>query len=414
MTEQGNPADLGRLFREVRGQALATLIRRFGDIDVAEDALQDAMVVATEKWPDRGVPVNPAGWLITTARNRAIDRFRREKRGRELHDDVVAVETDRRETGDSVDDFDSDRLRLVFTCCHPALKLESRVALTLRLIGGLTTEEVARAFLVSESTMAKRLVRAKYKIKAARIPYVIPGANELAERLGAVLSVVYLIYNAGADNPDRAALRSLAVNLSRDLAGLLPGEPEVEGLLALILLSESRIPARFDGPRPVLLRDQDRTQWDETLIAEGVRKVNALVDSPRPGSYQLQAAIQAQHCLASIYEDTDWKRILELYDRLYELNPTPVVAMNRAIALGEVNGPDEALAELDSIGDKLVGYRLWHAARGSYLAEVGRTDEAQTSYQTALELATTDGERSHLTAELRRLQNPAETTSPTM
>ncbi|HLA86087.1 MAG TPA: sigma-70 family RNA polymerase sigma factor, partial [Thermoguttaceae bacterium] len=330
------------MFREVYGQAVATLIRVFGDITLAEDAVQDAFVVAIDRWQTGGIPPNPAGWIVTTARNRAIDGLRRSARGRELHEQQVVAASTPRGRGDDWEEggpVSDDQLRLIFTCCHPALRTEHQVALTLRLVGGLSVNEVARSFLVSESAMAKRLVRAKYKIKAAKIPYRVPAEADLPERLRSVLSVVYLIYNIGGDDPERASLRSDAIRLARSLAGLMPNDPEAAGLLALMLLNESRMPARTAQGTLVLLRDQDRTRWDRTMIEEGHAIVRACVRRDRPGPFQLQAAIQAVHCNADSFEATDWPQIVALYDHLFSFMPTPVVALNRAIAIGETEGP---------------------------------------------------------------------------
>ena len=391
-----------RVFRGVYGQAVATLVRVFGDITLAEDAVQDAFVVASDRWPSDGIPPNPAGWIITTARNRAIDVVRRAARGRELHEELGAAgdpSTSLEEDSPVTD----DQLRLIFTCCHPALRTEHQVALTLRLLGGLSVDEVARSFLVSQSTMAKRLVRAKYKIKAAKIPYRVPADADLPERLRSVLSVVYLIYNTGADDADRAALRSDAIRLARALVGLMPDEPEAAGLLALMLLSESRMPARIDDGALVLLRDQDRSRWDRALIEEGHTIVRACIRRDQPGPFQLQAAIQAVHCDAASFEATDWRQIVTLYDHLYTLMPTPVVALNRAIAIGEVEGPAATLAALDEITNDLENYHLLHATRGAMLRKLGQPLAAKAAYERAAELAPTEMERRFLAKEIEEL-----------
>ncbi|MGH9136796.1 MAG: RNA polymerase sigma factor, partial [Acidimicrobiales bacterium] len=359
-----------RVFRDEYRQVVATLVRVFGDITVAEEAVQDAFVVASARWPRDGVPPTPAGWIVTTARRRAIDGRRRAARGRELGELVEATERATSEGADVEKDngpVKDDQLRLIFTCCHPALRLEHQVALTLRLLGGLSIEEVARSFLVSDAAMAKRLVRAKHKIKAARIPYRVPHDADLPDRIHAVLSVVYLIYNTGADDPARAELRHEAIRLARALVELLPDEPEATGLLALLLLVESRASARWAAGEQVLLADQDRTRWDRALIAEGHELVRTCIRRDRPGPFQLQAAIQAVHCAAESVEATDWAQIVALYDHLHELAPTPVVALNRAIAIGEVDGPARALEALDRLAVELDGYHLWHAARGAVL-----------------------------------------------
>lgn len=382
--------NLEATFRQVHGQAVATLARVFGDISLAEDAVQDAFVRAGRRWPVDGTPANPAGWIITTARNRAIDLGRRATRGRELNDQLrveARTTSDPTESQDDQGPVADDQLRLIFTCCHPALKFEHRVALTLRLLGGLDVEEIARSFLVSESTMAKRLVRAKYKIKAAGIPYRIPAPDDLPGRLHAVLAVIYLIFNAGADDDRRSTLRADAIRLGRSLSDLLPDQPEVSGLLALMLLVEARMPARAVDGSSVLLRDQDRTQWDRALISEGHQIVHSCIRRNRPGPYQVQAAIQAVHCQALTYEETAWDQILTLYDQLFQMTPTPVVALNRAIAVGEVDGPEPALRVLDAIEPQLQGYHLFHATRGSLLSRLGRDSEAHAAFETALRFA---------------------------
>lgn len=394
-------ADVEQAYRAAHGAAVATLTRLFGDITLAEDAVQDAFVIASDRWRD-GVPPNPAGWIITTARNRAIDTLRRTSRGRELEAAVAqsAVRTDE-VFEDAI--MKDDQLRLIFTCCHPALRVEHRVALTLRLLGGLSVEEVARSFLVSEAAMAKRLVRAKYKIKAARVPYRVPPAEELPKRLGAVLAVLYLVYNTGADDPARAALRADAIRMARSLAELLPGEPEVAGLLALLLLNESRIPARTAGGEPVVLRDQDRSRWDPALIVEGQGLVRECIRRNRPGPYQLQAAIQAVHSASPSVESTDWEQIVSLYDQLMNLAPTPVVALNRAIAVGERDGPAPGLAETEKLEETLDTYYLFHATRGTLLESLGRNAEARAAFERAVEMAPTDQNRRFLDGRLRDL-----------
>jgi len=396
-----------RVFREAYGQAVATLIRLFGDITLAEDAVQDAFVVASDRWRRDGIPPNPAGWIVTTARNRAIDDLRRSARGRDLHEQLGMVaprshQADLGEWGEDRPEGD-DRLRLMFTCCHPALRPEHRVALTLRLLGGLSVEEVARSFLVTESAMAKRLVRAKYKIKAARIPYRVPDEADLPSRLSSVLSVLYLIYNTGLDGPERASLGSEAIRLARALVALMPDEPEAAGLLALMLLSESRSPARAVEGELVLLRDQDRTTWDRAMIEEGQAIVRACIRRGRPGPYQLQAAIQAVHCDADSFEVTDWPQIVALYDQLFSVIPTPVVALNRVIAVAEVEGPNAALMTLDAIAPDLESYHLLHAARGTMLRRLGQRDAAQAAFERAAHLAATEADRQFLAQQIEEL-----------
>lgn len=394
--------DVERAFREAHGQAVATLTRIFGDITLAEDAVQDAFLTAVRRWPRDGVPDNPAGWIVTTARNRAVDVVRRSRRGRELTEEIATdrLRTESRFGPEDQELVQDDQLRLIFTCCHAAIRVEHQVALTLRLIAGLTPAEVAAAFLVSEETMAKRLVRAKYKINAAHIPFRVPDDAELPDRVRAVLSVLYLIYNAGADDVRRRDLRAEAIRLTRVLVALMPDEPEAVGLLALMLLSDARITAGRDGTGVVLLKDQDRSLWNNTLIAEGQELVLDCMRRRRLGPFQLQAAIQAMHCAARRYEETDWAAIVRFYDRLLAVMPTPVVALNRAVAVSETKGPEAGLALLDGVSDALDRYHLLHAARGSMLERLGRPHEAADAYDRAAALARTDADISFLT--LRR------------
>jgi len=403
----GEATGVERVFREVYGQAVATLIRIFGDITLAEDAVQEAFVVASDWWRSDGIPPNPAGWIVTTARNRAIDDLRRSARGLGLHEQLGAVATTSQGPGTEEWGEDGpvrdDQLRLIFTCCHPALRTEHHVALTLRLLGGLSVDEVARSFLVSEPAMAKRLVRAKYKIKAAKIPYRVPEEPDLPERLRSVLSVLYLIYNTGLDGPERAPLRSEAIRLASALAELMPDEPEAAGLLALMMLSESRVPARTAEGALVLLRDQDRTKWDRTMIEEGHAIVRACIRRGQPGPFQLQAAIQAVQCDAGSFEATGWPQIVALYDHLFSVMPTPVVALNRAIAVAEIEGPGTALTTLDAIAPDLDNYHLIHAARGTMLRRLGRRDAAQAAFERAAHLAATEAERRFLAQQLQEL-----------
>jgi RNA polymerase sigma-70 factor (ECF subfamily) len=373
---------------------VATLIRIFGDIDVAEDAVQEAFTVALRKWSADGLPPNPGGWITTTARNRAIDRLRRESRGGEVLGEAAVLSQGNDDLGapEEVRPVQDDRLRLIFTCCNPALSTEAQVALTLRLLGGLTTDEVARAFLVAEPTMAQRLVRAKNKIKAARIPYRVPEDHELPGRLRPVLAVVYLVYNAGVTGPAGPGLCSEAIRLARILATLMPDEPEVDGLLALLLLTESRRASRTkpDGSL-VVLGEQDRTRWDRALIEEGQTIVRRCLRRNQPGSYQLQAAINAVHADAPTVGATDWSQIVALYDRLLAIAPTPVVALNRAVAVGEVRGPAAALSLVDDLD--LDNYPPFHATRADLLRRLGQHSEAASAYERAAAMAPTDAER---------------------
>ena len=384
--------EVEEVFREAYGQAVSTLVRVFGDITLAEDAVQEAFVLASDRWAVDGIPPSPAGWIVTTARHKAIDHLRRSARGRELLEELGTIkEADEDQPGQVV--VSDDRLRLIFTCCHPSLRTEHQVALTLRLLGGLTVGEVASSFLVTESAMAKRLVRAKYKIKAAKIPYRVPKEADLPERLRSVLSVLYLIYNTGADDPDRSGLRHEAIRLARALVDLMPDEPEAAGLLALMLLGESRMPARTMGGELVLLADQDRSRWDRSSIAEGQEIVRSCIRRNRPGPFQIQAAIQAVHCDAQSFEDTDWDQIVTLYHQLFAIVPTAVVALNRAIAIGETEGPNAALEALEEVSSELDDYYLLQATRGAMLQRLGRNKAARSAYQRAADLAPTDRDR---------------------
>jgi RNA polymerase sigma-70 factor (ECF subfamily) len=390
-------AATGRIFREESGRSIASLVGAFGDIDLAEDAVQEAFAVAARSWPRGGLPPNPGGWITTTARNHAIDRLRRESRGRELLRKVAALspaEEDASIPGEE-EAVEDDRLRLIFTCCHPALSKEAQVALTLRLLGGLETAEVARSFLVAEATMAQRLVRAKRKIKAARVPYRVPEEQELPDRLPPVLTVVYLIYNAGVDRPPEDELCAEAIRLARILGTLMPDEPEVAGLLALLLLTESRRASRTgpDGSL-VLLAEQDRSRWDPALIKEAQAIARGCLRRNQPGPYQLQAAINAVHADAATFADTDWAQIVALYDQLLALAPTPVVALNRAIAIGELQGPAAALALVEELD--LDGYYAFQATRADLLRRLGRSSEAVAAYERAAALAPTEAERDFL------------------
>ncbi|MBW3657854.1 MAG: RNA polymerase sigma factor [Actinobacteria bacterium] len=393
MTADVDAAAIGRVFREESGRSVATLVRIFGSIDLAEDAVQEAFVIASRKWPADGMPPNPGGWITTTARNRAIDRLRRTARGRELVGELAVLEQRGHDGAHDVGAVRDDQLRLLFTCCHPALSVEARIALTLRLLGGLTTEAVASAFLVAVPTMAQRLVRAKRKITQARIPFRVPDQQDLPERVGAVLHVLYLVYNAGADGDGE--LCADAIRLARVLAELLPDAREAVGLLALLLLTEARRAARYDAAGGfVVLRDQDRSRWDRALVEEGHALVRALLRENEPGPFQLQAAIAAVHTDAATYADTDWHQVLALYDQLYARQPTPVVALNRAIAVGEVAGPGPALSIVDRLD--LDGYLPWHASRAHLLRRLGRHREADQEFARAAALATDPAQRAWL------------------
>ncbi len=395
---------IDRIFREESGRSVATLIRVFGDIDAAEDAVQDAFAIALRKWPADGLPVNPGGWITTTARNRAIDQFRREARGRAILGELI--DEGEETNGEQAQPVQDDRLRLIFTCCHPALSVEAQVALTLRLLGGLNTTEIARAFLVAEPTMAKRIVRAKHKIRAAHIPYRVPPEDELPLRLRPVLSVLYLTYNAGTEGPSGDELRREAIRLARSIASLMPDEAEVAGLLALLLLTESRWHARFGGDGSlVLLSDQDRGLWDRAMIGEGQAIVRACLRRNHPGPYQIQAAINAVHADAESIETTDWSQILVLYDQLFAVAPTPVVAMNRAIVLAEVDGPEAALAIVDRLD--LDDYHLFHATRADLLRRLERYDDATHAYANAARLAASSAERAFLLRKLNENRDAA-------
>jgi RNA polymerase sigma-70 factor (ECF subfamily) len=418
VTDDVTPELVDRLFREESGRAVATLIRQIGDWDIAEDAVQDAFLTAIERWPRDGSPARPGAWITTTARNRALDRLRRRRRldakatqlgldpSGQQHIDVEAIVVEREEAAHPIVD---DRIRLIFTCCHPALAMESRVALTLRTLGGLQTPAIARAFLVPEPTLAQRLVRAKRKIRDAGIPYRVPPDHLLPERLEGVLRVLYLIFNEGyaassGDALTRPDLSAEAIRLTRVLARLMPDEPEVLGLLALMLLTDARREARSVDGELVLLEEQDRSRWDAHLIAEGRRLLETAWRTGRPGSYCLQAAIALSHDEAAAHAATPWPRIIELYSMLYRVEPSPVVRLNLAVAQAMASGPERGLGIIEGLGDDLAGYPYLHAARADLLRRLGRLEGSREAYERALALTDNASERRFLERRLREVR----------
>jgi len=401
-----------RAHHEEWARVVASLTRRFGDLDIAEEAAAEAFATAVERWPSDGVPPNPGAWLNTTARRKAIDRTRRESKRDDKHKEAQMVYDDPPEPLGAIED---DRLRLIFTCCHPALAMEARLALTLRLVGGLTVPEIARAFLVGESALGQRITRAKAKIKAARIPYRVPSAEDLPARLSGVLAVLFLVFNEGylATGPDTDPLRhdltAEAIRLTRLIRALLPGDGEVAGLLALMLLTEARRTARISANGElVALDEQDRRAWDAELIAEGHRLVRerlaAAAAGVAPGRYQILAAINAVHTSARDFHDTDWSQILALYDQLVHLDPSPIIALNRAIAVAELDGPEVALAIVDRLAEALAGYHAYHATRADLLRRLGQSQQSRAAYDRAIELAGNTAETAYLTRRRDQLQ----------
>jgi RNA polymerase sigma-70 factor (ECF subfamily) len=399
--------------REEWARVVATLTRRFGDLDIAEDAAAEAFAVAVERWPAEGVPPNPGAWLTTTAKRVAIDRIRREsKRDDKQKEAQMLYDSDPPEPLGAVDD---DRLRLIFTCCHPALATETRVALTLRMVGALTVPEIARAFLVQETAMERRITRAKAKIKAARIPYRVPSAEDLPARVSGVLAVLFLVFNEGylatgpGTDPVRHELTAEAIRLTRLVRALIPDDGEVAGLLALMLLTEARRTARVsaDGEL-VTLDEQDRGAWDAALIAEGHQLVRerlaAVAAGSAAGRYQILAAINAVHTSARHMDETDWSQIVALYDQLVRIDPSPIVALNRAIAIAELDGPEVAMAAIDRLAEAMEGYHAYHATRADLLRRLGLTEKSRAAYDKAIELAGNTAE----TAYLRRRRNQLE------
>ena len=395
-------AAITRAHHEEWSRVVATLARRFRDLDVAEDAAAEAFATAVARWPSDGVPPNPGGWLTTTAHRKAVDRLRRESKRADKHQEAQLLSCD--DPPEPRGAIDDDRLRLIFTCCHPALAMETRVALTLRMVGGLTVAEIARAFLVQESAMGRRITRAKAKIAAARIPYRVPSAQDLPVRVSGVLAVLFLVFNEGylatgpGTDPVRHDLTAEAIRLTRLIRGLLPQDGEVAGLLALMLLTEARREARVsaDGEL-VTLAEQDRGAWDAAMVAEGHQLVRErLASGVAPGRYQLLAAINAVHTSATDVRATDWSQVVALYDQLVRLDPSPVVALNRAVAVAELDGPHVALAVVDRLGDALARYHAFHVTRADLLRRLGRSEQARAAYDRAIELAGNPAETAYL------------------
>jgi RNA polymerase sigma-70 factor (ECF subfamily) len=406
-----------RVHHEEWARVVASLTRRFGDLDIAEEAAAEAFATAVERWPAEGVPPNPGAWLTTTANRKAIDRIRRENKRDDKQKKARMVYDD--DPPEPLGAIDDDRLRLIFICCHPALAMQARVALTLRMVGGLTVPEIARAFLVRETTLEQRITRAKAKITAARIPYRVPAAEDLPARVTGVLAVLYLVFNEGylATSPDtdpvRHDLTAEAIRLTRLIRALMPDDGEVAGLLALMLLTEARRTARVAASGELVpLAEQDRGAWDATLIAEGHRLVRerlaAAAAGVAPGRYQILAAINAVHTSARDVRDTDWSQVLALYDQLVSLDPSPIIALNRAIAVAELDGPEVALAAVDRLEDKLAGYHPYHATRADLLRRLGRSQQSRAAYDKAIELAGNTAETAYLTRRRDQLHDTAD------
>jgi RNA polymerase sigma-70 factor (ECF subfamily) len=398
-----------RAHREEWARVVAMLTKRFGDLDIAEEAAAEAFAVAVERWRTDGVPPNPGAWLTTTANHKAIDRLRRENKRDDKHKEALVVHDD--DPPEPLGAIEDERLRLIFTCCHPALAVETRVALTLRMVGGLTVQEIARAFLVQETTMGQRITRAKSKIKAARIPYRVPDAEDLPARVSGVLAVLFLVFNEGylATGPDtdpiRHDLTAEAIRLTRLIHTLLPEDGEVTGLLALMLLTEARRPARTTPAGDLVpLPEQDRSAWNRPLIGEGHTLVRQrLATGEPPGRYQILAAINAVHTSARTAEETDWSQVVALYDQLTRIDPSPVVAMNRAIALAELDGPQAALATLNRLEPHLQNYHAYHATRAAMEHRAGNTERAKAAYDKAITLTNNKAEKAHLKTRRKEL-----------
>ena len=403
MTTQAVEKAITQAHHEEWARVVASLTRRFGDLDIAEESAAEAFATAVERWPSDGVPPNPGAWLTTTANHKAIDRLRRENKRDDKHKEAQLAHDD--DPPAPLGPIEDERLRLIFTCCHPALAMETRVALTLRMIGGLTVGEIARAFLVQETTMGQRITRAKAKIKAARIPYRVPSGEDLPTRVSGVLAVLFLVFNEGylATSPDtdpvRHDLTAEAIRLTRQIRALLPDDGEVAGLLALMLLIESRRTARVSPSGELVpLAEQNRAEWNPDLVREGHQLVRErLATGEPPGRYQILAAVNAVHTSAGDVQDTDWPQVVALYDQLTHLDKSPIVAMNRAIAVAELDGPEVALAAVDSLEDKLENYHAYHATRADLLRRLGRTPESREAYDRAIELAGNTAETAHLT-----------------